>query len=135
MATVGKVKGNKMLLYKDSVAFGCTTNASFTLTNDTVEVTCKDFDGKKQFELGAQDWNMSVGGIFQFDNVGIDDLLDLAIAQTQFTIRFGTEVIGDFYLQGECLITNVQIDSPLNAPVTYSATLQGTGPITKAITT
>lgn len=135
MATAGKISGNLMLIYVDGVAIACTTDAGFTLTNDQIEVTCKDLDGAKQYTLGAQDWEFSVGGIFQFDNNGIGDLLDLAIEQTGFVVRFGTEVVGDFYLQGDCIITQIAITSPLNAPVTYTATLKGTGEITKAITT
>lgn len=133
--TPGKVSGNAMIIYKDGVAIACTTDASFTLNNDQIEVTCKDFDGAKQYTLGGQDWNFTVGGIFQFDNVGADDLTDMAINKETAVIRFGTAVVGDFYLQGTCFISTINISSPLNAPVTYTATLQGTGPILKAITT
>lgn len=135
MPTVGKVKGNAMIIYHEGVAIACTTEASFTLTNEQIEVTCKDNDGAKQYILGGQDWNFTVGGIFQFDNVGADLLTDMAIDKETATIRFGTDVIGDFFLEGECIISTINITSPLNASVTYTATLQGTGPITKGITT
>ncbi|HYF69086.1 MAG TPA: phage tail tube protein [Ohtaekwangia sp.] len=135
MPTTGKVSGNLMLIYKDGVAIACTTDASFTLNNEQLEVTCKDNDGARQYILGGQDWNFTVGGIFQFDNVGIDDLTDMAIDKETATIRFGTDVVGDFFLEGDAIISTINITSPLNAPVTYTATLQGTGPITKGITT
>lgn len=135
MPTTGKVSGNLMLIYKDGVAIACTTDASFTLNNEQIEVTCKDNDGAKQYTLGGQDWNFTVGGIFQFDNVGADTLTDMAIDKEIATIRFGTDVVGDFFLEGEAYISTISIQSPLNGPVTYTATFQGTGPITKAITT
>jgi predicted secreted protein len=135
MPTTGKVSGNLMLIYIDGVAVACTTDASFTLNNEQLEVTCKDNDGARQYILGGQDWNFTVGGIFQFDNNGIDDLTDIAINKTTVTVRFGTDVVGDFFLEGDAIISTINITSPLNAPVTYTATLQGTGPITKGITT
>lgn len=133
--TAGPVSGNAMLIYKDGVAIACTTDASFTLTNEEIVVTCKDNDGAKQVTLGGQEWEFTVGGIFQFDNVGADELTDMAIDKTTAVIRFGTAVVGDFYLQGSAKITNINITSPLNAPVTYTATFKGSGPISKAITT
>jgi predicted secreted protein len=135
MATTGKVKGNALLIYKDGVAIACSTDASFNYTNEQIEVTCKDNDGAKQYTLGGSDWNFSVGGIFQFDNVGIDDLSDMAIDKETSTIRFGTDVVGDFYFEGACVITSLTVNAPLNGSANYTATLQGTGPITKAITT
>ena len=135
MPTTGPVSGNIMIIYKDGVAIACTTEASFTLTNEEIIVTCKDNDGAQQITIGGQTWEFTVGGIFQFDNVGADDLTDMAIDKTTAVIRFGTDVVGDFYLQGTAYITNIAITSPLNAPVTYTATLKGSGPITKAITT
>jgi predicted secreted protein len=135
MPTVGKVKGNAMLIYKDGVAIACTTAASFNLTNELLEVTCKDNDGARQYILGGQEWSFTVGGIFQFDNVGIDDLSDMAIDKETATIRFGTDVVGDFFLEGEAIISDLTIDANLNESTTYSATFTGTGPITKAITT
>jgi len=135
MATTGKVKGNAMLIYKDGVAIACTTQASLSYTNEQIEVTCKDNDGAKQYLLGGSNWSFTVGGIFQFDNVGIDDLSDMAINKETATIRFGTDVIGDFYFEGDCIITSLNVESNVNAVVTYTATLQGTGPLTKGTTT
>jgi predicted secreted protein len=129
--TTGKVSGNAMLIYHEDVAIACTTDASFTLNNEQIEVTCKDNDGAKQYTLGGQDWNFTVGGIFQFDNVGIDLLSDMAIAKSIATIRFGTTVVGDFFFQGEAYISTISVQAPLNGPATYTATFQGTGPITK----
>lgn len=135
MPTVGKVKGNAMLIYVDGVAIACTTAASFNLTNELLEVTCKDNDGARQYILGGQEWSFTVGGIFQFDNVGIDDLSDIAINKTTVTVRFGTDVVGDFFFEGEAVISDLTVDANLNESTTYSATFTGTGPITKGITT
>jgi predicted secreted protein len=135
MPTVGKVKGNALLIYHEGVAIACTTAASFSLSNEQIEVTCKDNDGARQYTFGAQEWSFTVGGIFQFDNVGIDLLSDMAIDKETATIRFGTDVIGDFFLEGECIISDLQIEANLNESATYTATLTGTGPITKGITT
>lgn len=135
MPTTGPVSGNIMTIYKGGVQIACTTDASFTLTNNEIIVTCKDNNGAEQITIGGQSWEFTVGGIFQYDNVGADELTDMAIDKEIAIIRFGTDVIGDFYLEGSAYITNINITSPLNAPVTYTATFKGTGPITKSITT
>ncbi len=135
MATTGKVSGNMLLIYIEGVAVACSTEATATITNETIEVTCKDNDGAKTYILGGQDWNFTVGGIFQFDNVGADDISDLAVDQTLATIRFGTEVVGDFFLEGDAYVSNFQITAPVNNVATYSATFSAAGPITKGTTT
>jgi predicted secreted protein len=135
MATTGKVSGNALLIYIDGVAVACSTEASLTITNETIEVTCKDNDGAKTYILGGQDWNFTVGGIFQFDNFGADDIGDLAVDQTLATIRFGTDSVGDAFYEGDAYVSNFQVTSPLNNVVTYSATFSAAGPITKGVTT
>lgn len=135
MPTTGKVKGNAMLIYKDGVAIACSTSASLSYTNEQIEVTCKDNDGAKQYVLGGSDWEFSVGGIFQFDNVGIDDLSDMALDKETATIRFGTDVVGDFFFEGQCIITSLSVQADVNTSATYTATLKGTSTLTKGITT
>lgn len=135
MATAGKVNGNLLLIYMEGEAIACTTEATVNITNEQIEVTCKDNDGAKSYTLGGQDWNFTVGGIFSFDNNGIDPLLDVALGKTVVTVRFGTDEVGDFFLQGEAVITSLSITSPLNAVATYTATFQSNGPLSKGINT
>lgn len=37
------VKGNDMGIFIGGSLIGCLTNATFSSTNETIEVTCKDF--------------------------------------------------------------------------------------------
>ncbi len=133
--TTGKVSGNLFLIYLDGVAIACSTEASMSLTNEKIEVTCKDNDGAKTYTLGGQDTTFSVGGIFQFDNNGIDDLSDMAINKTVGTVRFGTDVVGDFFFEMEAIISDLQITAPLNNVTTYTCTFDAYGPLTKGVTT
>lgn len=135
MATTGKVSGNALLIYMEGVAIACTTEASFSITNEQIEVTCKDNDGAKTYTLGGQDWNFTVGGIWAFDNSAIEDLTDAALAKTPVIVRFGTASEGDFYLQGEAVITSLTGTAPLNNVATFQATFTSNGPLTKAINT
>jgi len=135
MATTGKVSGNLFLVYMDGTAIACSTEASVNITNEQIEVTCKDNDGAKTYILGGQDATFTVGGIFQFDNNGADQLTDAVIDQTTVTVRFGTDVIGDFFLEMDAIITSMEITAPLNNVTTYSATFTAAGPLTKGITT
>lgn len=133
--TTGKVSGNLFLIYVDGVAIACSTTASASITNEKIEVTCKDNNGAKTYLLGGQDTTFTVGGIFQFDNVGIDLLTDVVINKTIVTVRFGTDVIGDFFLEMEALISDLQIQADLNTPATYTATFDSYTPVTKGETT
>ena len=135
MPTTGKVSGNLFLVYMDGVAIACSTEASVSITNEQIEVTCKDNDGAKTYILGGQDATFTVGGIFQFDNVGADQLTDAAVDQTPVTVRFGTDVIGDFFLEMDAIITAMDITAPLNNVTTYTATFSAAGPLTKGTTT
>jgi predicted secreted protein len=135
MPTTGKVSGNLFLVYMDGVAIACSTEASVSITNEQIEVTCKDNDGAKTYILGGQDATFTVGGIFQFDNNGADQLTDAAVDQTPVTVRFGTDVIGDFFLEMDAIITAMDITAPLNNVTTYTATFSAAGPLTKGTTT
>lgn len=133
--TTGKVSGNLFLVYMDGVAIACSTEASVNITNEQIEVTCKDNNGAKTYILGGQDASFTVGGIFQFDNNGADQLTDAVIDKETVTVRFGTDVVGDFFLEMDAIITSMDITAPLNNVTTYSATFSAAGPLTKGITT
>ena len=133
MATTGKVNGNILLVYMEDEALACTTQASINVTNEQIEVTCKDNNGAKTYILGGQDWSITVGGLIAYDNDTIIPLMDNVLAKVPVTVRFGTAVVGDPYFQGEAVMTNLTMDAPLNGVATWSATFSSNGPLTKAL--
>ena len=132
MATTGSVIGNDLLLYIDGNPIACTTDANFDFSRELLSVTCKDQGGAKQYRLSGTDGTFGVSGIWKFDAAyGIEDLMTAFLAATQLTARWTTDSAGDFYLEAEVLITNISGASPVNDAVTFDATFQITGAITK----
>lgn len=132
MATTGVVSGNALLLYIGDDPIACTSDASFDMTRELIEVTCKDNNGAKQYTVGGTDGTFSVTGMWMYDApYGVEDLATAYLAGTKLTARWATAETGDFYLQADVYITQFGGSSGVNAPATYTATFQITGPITK----
>lgn len=132
--TTGPVKGNSLLLYVGSTAIACTTDAAFSFNRKTIDATCKDNDGAEQILPGGTGGSFTMSGIWRFDaSYGVDDLADIFLNSTKVTIKYSTEVTGDFYLQADAYITDFSGKAGLNAVADYSATFTITGTITKAV--
>jgi|SRR6185503_10867415 Phage tail tube protein len=132
MPTLGTVEGNILLLYVDGDPIVCTTEASFSFSREIIEATCKDNNGAKQYKVGGTDGTFSVSGLWKFDGAyQIEDLMTLFLNGTKFTARWSTDVTGDFFLEADCYITTIGGSSPVNDNVSFDATFQITGTITK----
>lgn len=121
-----------MLLYIDGNPIACTTEANFDFTREFIEAVCKDNDGDREITLGGISGNFGVSGLWKFDaGYGIEDLMTAFLAGTQLTARWSTNVTGDFYLEAETYITNISGAAAVNDSVTFDATFEITGSITK----
>lgn len=128
--TEGVISGNKVLIYMDDVAIGCTTGATFSGTNNQTETTCKDNDGAVTFVPGSQDWSIQVNGNAKYDApVGLQALLAAWKAKSTLTVRMGSENVDDPYVEGEAFISQFDWDGQVNETSTYSATFSPKGPI------
>jgi hypothetical protein len=132
MSTTGIVEGNIMLLFVEGESIGCTTDASFDFSREIIEAVCKDNGGARQIKLGGTSGSFGVSGLWKFDaGYGIEDIMDAFLAGTLITVRWSTAETGDFYLEADCYITSVSGASPVNDSVTFDATFEITGVITK----
>lgn len=52
------VNGNDVGVYVEGQLIGCLTNATFTSTNNEIDVTCKDNSGARQVLPGGQQWSV-----------------------------------------------------------------------------
>ena len=124
MATTGTVKGNLVGVYindggtYDLVA--CGTNATVNISNEMIETVCKDNDGARSVLPGQQSITMTVEGLTAYDNVGRTELIDAAIDKTELTLRYGSGVAGDPYLQVDAFITSFEESAPLNDSTSFS---------------
>jgi len=124
MATTGTVKGNLVGVYiQDGSAFdliACGTNASLNITNDMIETVCKDNDGARSVLPGQQSINITIEGLTAFDNIGRTELFDAVKDKTQLTLRYGSGVTGDPYVQVNAYITSFEETAPLNDSTSFS---------------
>lgn len=131
--TAGVVEGNNLLLLIGDDPIVCTTNASFDFSREIIDSTCKDNGGAKQIKLGGTSGSFSVSGLWKFDGAyQIDDLMTAFLAGTSLTANWSTEVVGDFKLSASVYITSISGASAVNDNVTFDATFEITGPITKS---
>jgi hypothetical protein len=80
--------------------------------------------------MGTKSATITVNGLVALENTAnADKLGDLIIAGTAATVKFSTNTSGDKYWYFSGYVTSVSIDSPNDAPVTYSATIESTGTI------
>lgn len=132
MATTGIVEGNSLLLFINGEPIVCTTEASFDFSREIVEATCKDNNGARQIKLGGTSGTFGVSGLWKFDGAyQVEDLMEAFLNGTLLTARWSTDETGDFYLEADVYITNISGASPVNDNVTFDATFEITGPITK----
>ena len=128
MATTGTVKGNLVGVYiSDGVTptpgydlIACGTNASLNITNDMIETVCKDNDGARSVLPGQQSINITIEGLTAFDNVGRTELFAAVKDKTQLTLRYGSGVAGDPYVQVNAYITSFEETAPLNDSTSFS---------------
>lgn len=114
----------------------CQTSASADISQDTIEVTCKDgtwktyISGEKgwtiPFEAIKDETEASVQAEILENILGAGGELDVAIVHAPN----GTIVKG---MSGKAILSSVSISVPKNEAATLSGTLQGTGALTKMV--
>ena len=123
---MARVKGNSLLVYKDDVAIGCTTNCEFSSTNEEIDATCKDNDGEYDSLDGGNQAQITFEGLYDTSSsVGLPQIVTAHKAKTELAVRMGVAGSGGFYIQAaRAGITQLNITGPLNGVVTYSGTIR-----------
>ena len=129
--TTGKINGTLILVDAEGTTIGCSTNATFTITNERLETTCKDDNGAKTYSAGSQDWTLECEGMVIYETPSNHSTIAAyAIGQTQVSWTFGTDNASDPVFSGEGFIESLTINAPLNAPATWSFTVAAMGSLT-----
>lgn len=132
MAVTNVVNGDIMIIEFDGTALAHTTSNSISISSDLPDATTKDSGGWTENFAGNNSWSGSADGLVSFvEATGAKDLTALAIAKTVVTIKFTTNVVGQDEYEGEARLSDVSIDSPQGAPVTYSLSFEGCGVLTQ----
>ena len=142
MATSGVINTRLLRVYTGDtpVAVACATDAQLSLNTELRDATCKDTGGWRDILPGLKSGQITTSGLYKDDDAptdgGFTDLYDDWSAGTEVTVRFSTEVVGDTYYEASAYITSLELNSSgVDENVSYSATFEIAGTITKAVGT
>lgn len=120
------VNGNDMGIYIGGSLIGCLTNATFSSTNETIEVTCKDNDGARQTLSGGNTSVITFEGFFNpAATYQVSDIIPLHQNKTLINWHFGDNTNLTFH--GEGYIDVLDFAAPVNAGTTFSGTINVSG--------
>jgi len=134
MATTGIVNSRLLVIKVGTVTVSCLTDATFSITRNTRDTTCKDSGGWSNVLAAAGSWEMSGSALFSFDGTyTYDDLYTLITTGATASVKWGSTVTGDTIYSGTGLLTSLEATSPgTDENATYSFTFMGVGEITSA---
>lgn len=120
------LNGNVVGLSVGSQLIGCLTNATFTSSNASIDVTCKDNNGAKQTLPGGNTATITFEGYFDpASTFGFDDIVPLHVNKTLINWHFGDNT--NLTMHGSGYIDDMTWNGPLNAGTTFSGTINVTG--------
>lgn len=141
MATDGVINGTKFAVYAGSTKIAYASSASISMNHNLRDTSTKDSEGWRDQLEGQRDWEVSVEGMLIFTNLDgtaisgltMDELYTSYIAtRDSFTLKFSTEVSGDYKWTGTAFLTSLSADTPNEDSSTWSASFSGSGVLTQA---
>lgn len=136
MPSTGYQNGTDIGLYIDGTLISYGTSHDFEVTMETRDASNKDSAGWAEKREGQRSWTASGEFIFAEDAAySFDDLFTLVNARTQITVKISTEVAGDLAYSGSAYLTSLSKSAPNEDTVSFSASFEGTGALTKVTLT
>lgn len=132
MATTGPFNGRTLGVYVGGVLQAYSTSSSMTINGTVIDITSKDSSLWSNILMGTRSATITINGLVALDSTANADKLGdylLASGGTSVTVKFSTNTSGDKYWYFTAHVTSLTIDSPNDAPVTYTATMQSSGQI------
>ncbi len=138
------IHGNAVGIYVGTDLVACATTANISLSNATIESTCKastdgalDDASSRHTIAGQQTWSMQVDGLVDLvaggtNESSFSDLMDLALNRTEVTIKFSDGQVGNKEYSGLAFISSIDATAGVVDFVTYSCSLEGNGTLSAA---
>lgn len=126
--------GSDVLIFNATTSepIGCQRNVTVTLNNDMIDVTCKEDEGYAAYIAGKRTAEFVCDALVDWQPLsgeGISELVDAFENRTLLSINIADPTETDIYFNGDCYITSLEQNAPMEDVVTYTATLQVTGQI------
>lgn len=124
----------------------CSTNATLSLSNATIETACKkDTSGTlgdasvRHTIPGQQTWSMQVEGLVELtapsavtDPRNFQSLFELAKDRTDILVVFSNRTDTHYEYYGKGFISSIEVSASVDDFATFSATIEGNGDINSA---
>lgn len=114
--------------------------ATLNRSAETIDNTTKTSSGWKEFVASFKEWSIECDGLYTLPAAtgtsSIRALETAFAAGTPVTVEFATAgaAVGSTEgFTGSAIITDFPLEAPMDDSVTFSLTLQGTGPLTEMI--
>ncbi len=111
-------------------------SATLTWTNDIAELRPFGATALEKVE-GVPDWNIEIAGYYHTASSQIDDVLGTIAtcvsSSTAASIAFGGSTAGCPLWYGNCILAEYSIEAPSDGPATFTATLAGSGALTRGV--
>lgn len=112
---------------------GCQRNVNVTLTDDLIDVTCKEDNGWQKFIGGKKSFTVVCDALVDWqpaiNTEGISELVDAFENRTPLTINISDPTNVNIYFTGDVYIESLELNAGTEDVATYTATLSGTGVI------
>lgn len=102
--------------------------ATLNRSAEPIETTSKSSGGYKTFITGYKDWSVDCDGIYVADDAALAKLKAAFVDGEAVTVVIHNEATNEKE-QGQVLITDFPMEAPFDDALTYSMTLQGSGPL------
>lgn len=147
MAKNKVIKGRDLMLFDENGhSFAFSTSSSISCTAEQGDISSKDHGLWGAAEVTKISWEISTENLYTSDNY--DKMFDALTTATPIKVRFGlksetdntkTVADGDYeywtstdtYYEGTVVITSLQANANNGENATYSATLTGSGKISR----
>ena len=137
----GVINGKWYYLRLDSTALALTQNLSFNVTNDTLDITCRETDSWSTKLPSTRSWEITAEGVVAFrTNAGasmsaltIDEVIntywinrnDMLVQIIPGDSNAGTIQAGVELWEGRGNLTAIEASAPMEDNVTFSLTIAG----------
>lgn len=131
------VNGKNVMLYwhrtdvdpEVDVAFACSTNCSFSVNVDQIEVTSVTSAWFREYRNDIATWQISCDGLIILSGFSYLFMLNKQLAREPIEVNFVIDNGEDglVIINGICNITSISIGAPVRDVATYNVSLQGSG--------
>ena len=122
-------KGNDIRVSVGATLIGGQQNCSINRETETSDTTTKDSGVWSEAEAIGLSWSVDLDGLVVIGDEGLEALESAWENLEQVDVKYGTATN---YKSGKAVITSLSSNSSNKEKSTYSVSLQGVGPLSKA---